>query len=343
MKHATICTWLDLSDEEWPPNHYRLLGLKAGEDDPRVIEENVQERMEWVRQYQLTHPELATEAMNRLAQAFVCLTDPHTKSQYDQQLYGAPLATPSQRSQESTALGVEREPQAWLSQAMQARQEAPSAIVEAAPIAIPAPDRDPPDLIEDEPEDEQDEELPPPSPPDPAVEAARTASAQKGLGTRRAFYYRLARTRALIRAWDALEPFLNEPERRLERPAEARKLIRLLTQARRELEHFPPLLGNAGQPGYLVVALARQQVVVPTFQTLLGSQRQALARDWRAGHKLLLAHKDFIRHELAAHRKRSWFGRRLRMVRAFLNDHPGGWLIVLGLLALAIALWRFFN
>ena len=59
-----------------------------------------------------------------------------------------------------------------------------------------------------------------------------------------------------------------------------------------------PLMGQAGQPGYLVVALARQQMIVPTLQTLLPSQREALARDWQAGHALLRSIRQFLRQEL---------------------------------------------
>jgi len=86
--------------------------------------------------------------------------------------------------------------------------------------------------------------------------------------------------------------------------------------------------------------LARQQIVVPTFQTLLPSQREALARDWSQAQKLLVAHKDFLRQELKALRRKTFIGRGLRATRAFLNEHPGGMLILLGLLALAVALWR---
>src|SRR4051812_45940295 len=83
MNHQLICSWLGLSSATWPPDHYRLLGLTPGAVDPGRVEQLVQERMERVRRYQLTHPELATEAMTRLAQALNCLTDPATKRAYD--------------------------------------------------------------------------------------------------------------------------------------------------------------------------------------------------------------------------------------------------------------------
>ena len=79
MDQQLVSTWLQLPLVDWPPDHYTLLGLKPGEGDVARIEQQVYQRMEMVRRYQLTHPELATEVMNRLAQALVCLTDPGAK------------------------------------------------------------------------------------------------------------------------------------------------------------------------------------------------------------------------------------------------------------------------
>src|SRR5207245_9432051 len=76
MDAELIRNWLQLPAGDWPPDHYTLLGLQAGETDTPRIAQQVYERMELARRYQLRHPEAATEAMNRLAQALVCLTDP---------------------------------------------------------------------------------------------------------------------------------------------------------------------------------------------------------------------------------------------------------------------------
>src|SRR5438132_6316458 len=86
MDQQLVSTWLQLPLVDWPPDHYTLLGLKPGEGDLARIEQQVYQRMEMVRRYQLTHPEEATEGMNRLAQALVCLTDPGAKKAYDAKL-----------------------------------------------------------------------------------------------------------------------------------------------------------------------------------------------------------------------------------------------------------------
>ena len=79
MSQELICAWLGLPTDVWPPDHYSLLGLKPGEDNSELIEESVHQRLDMVRRYQMTNPEPATEAMNRIAQAFVCLTEPVSK------------------------------------------------------------------------------------------------------------------------------------------------------------------------------------------------------------------------------------------------------------------------
>src|SRR5688572_12059457 len=88
MSHELICNWLGIPADAWPPDHYRLLGLSPGEGDVPLIEQRVHQRLDCVRRYQMMHPEQATEVMNRLAQAFVCLTDPAAKRAYDVALLG---------------------------------------------------------------------------------------------------------------------------------------------------------------------------------------------------------------------------------------------------------------
>src|SRR5262249_39855260 len=79
MDAKILCRWLGIAD--WPPDHHALLGLKPGEEDSARVEQRVHERMAKLRCYQLSHPEEATEGMNRLAQAFICLTEALSKSE----------------------------------------------------------------------------------------------------------------------------------------------------------------------------------------------------------------------------------------------------------------------
>jgi hypothetical protein len=311
---SIICAWLSIPLNEWPPDHYTLLGLPPGEKDDERIERQVQQRLELVRRYQLTNPEPATEAMNRLAQAFVCLSDPQARAAYNQALFGSmqpePSFSPSVETATAEQVAVDTAADPEFLSLVEEKTQTPA--VSTAPVA-----------------DEKQRE-----PEAPAAEPHR-----RGLGTRRAIYERIVRTRALMQMWESTGKYLGQSKKRLSRPSEARELIELMTALREGVKQLP-VMGEAGQPGYLVVSLARQQAIVPTFQTLLPSQREALARDWIAGQKALREHQKFLRQESRSLRRKSIFGQLVRAGRAFLNENPAGWLIALALLAIVIALVR---
>ncbi len=371
MNHELICSWLGLPPGEWPPDHYRLLGLEPGEDNAELIEQRVHQRLDSVRCYQMMHPEQATEAMNRLAQAFVCLMEPAAKKAYDASLAG--VAPPSEPPTAPTAPPPEQpDTLDWLyNQPPPSRPAEPLPIevdpIEYAPTLAPSappplptgvpvnpstplpPLRQPPPLpplppllTEPEPavpEAEAAVAEPPPEPADPVLEAAQSGPARRGIATKRALYRRITRMRRLFRVWNSLGKYLSSPKRRLNRSADGPELVRLLDEITTLLRGFPPLLGEAGQPGYLVLALA-QVDTVKVFQSFSPHQREALTRDWRAGVKLLLAHRDFLRQELRALRKRPFRQRLVRAAWSVLTDQPGAVLLLLALLAVNIALWR---
>ncbi len=104
------------------------------------------------------------------------------------------------------------------------------------------------------------------------------------------------------------------------------------------LRTFPRLLGAAGQPGYLVVTVARQDDSARSFQALDPGQREALSRDWAAGRKLIAAHRDFLRQEVRAMRQRTWRQRLVRAAWAAVTDQPATFFVVL-LLVLNVTVW----
>src|SRR3954451_19409420 len=79
MNPELLCRWLELPAQPWPPEHRALLGIGQDEPDLQDLERHVQERMAKLRCYQLSHPEEATEGMNRLAQAFITLMEAASK------------------------------------------------------------------------------------------------------------------------------------------------------------------------------------------------------------------------------------------------------------------------
>lgn len=331
MGQQLICSWLGLKADEWPPDHYRLLGLNPGESDVSLIELRVQQRLDTVRRYQMLYPEQATEAMNRLAQAFVCLTEPGQKKLYDTSVLGIAVAAapvpaavgPTSQAEADTVIET-RDPLSWL-----IKPVAPPQLPTPPPLPAP-PETSVPVIPPPLPEQ--------PEPVDTVVQSAACREARRGLGTKRALYHRVARTRKLLRAWDQIGQHLATPKRRPLRRAEVTDLLEGVEQVRQLLHGFPPLMGEAGQPGYLVLAI--DNIEPAQLQKISASQRESLSRDWKSGQKLLTAHRDFLRQEARSLRKRSFKDRAMRAVRAYLTDQPAAVLVLLGLLALNIALWR---
>jgi hypothetical protein len=146
-------------------------------------------------------------------------------------------------------------------------------------------------------------------------------------------------------AWRGAGKYLSRSERPISRPSEATELLAQMGRIRALLEPLDGLLGEAGQPGHLVAALARQQPLVPTVQELLRSQRASLARDWQNGLDRLTDHLGDLRREARARRRRGWLGRGIRAVYVTLRDEPGLILFALGVIALSLVptfqrLWR---
>src|SRR5262245_5577834 len=355
MSRELICQWLKVPDDPWPPDHYTLLGVPPAEKDPARIEQFVEQRMQTVRRYQLTNPEPATEALNLLARAFVCLSDPAARRAYDAGLFGSaePVAEPEPDEAEA--------PEELLDAPEAAPARAPAEAAVAAPPrqrpALPGLFKDTPappnrgvdlrtlPVLPVEPvllPSEPATPLPAPREKvDPAVESARGRSAQRGLGTQRALYQRLVRTRRLARAWEEAGKYLAWPKRRPGRE-DAPELAQLLGGLRAEMRGLSPLIGEAGKPGYLVAALVRHPEAVATFQALLTSQREALARDWWAGRPLLAEHREGGRRGARRVRKKGFAGRVARAVWWAVTDQPGRLLLLLALLAINVALWRTF-
>lgn len=367
MSHDKVCSWLQLPLGGWPPDHYTLLGLEPGEVDAARLESQVHDRLQRLRRHQLQDPEPVTEAMNLLARAYSCLIDPEAKRRYDASLLesraeGVPPAaapppetngaTPEEGAILPAATAGPVDPLAWLFGPW--NPQAPGAPEGAAPprvlddwSAAPPPPRlptSPRDTAIDRAgetvvSDVLDKEASPPQPVDHVVRGAHSASARRGLATKRALYHRIARTRELLEAWQRAGKYLNHPDRPLIRSSEAVELTRLLQRICRLLSRFPPLLGEAGQPGFYVVTLAGQPkpMIVPTFRMLLPLQRETLGRDWRDGLKLLTAHREFLRTELRALRRTRWWGRVIRAADVLLTDHPGLFLLLTLLAAIAAA------
>ncbi|WP_439620889.1 hypothetical protein [Gemmata sp.] len=276
MDVALLRSWLALPPGPWPPDHYALLGLDRGATDPAAIEAVVLAKMDHLRAHQLRHPDLATEGMNRLVQALVCLTDPAARAAYDEGL--APERPGAPEPLEVPFVPGLGPPEPG----------PPADFVPVRPAYVLVPDEPPAYVVvPDEPPAPEPEPLPLPS----------TAWRSR---TRRDLFARLAVLRRVLAAWRTLRPVLADPGEPLNRPAavlallEAAAALRPLLRAYRD--DFPE--GS----GAFVAVLVRQRFVLPTFRTLLPDQRRALSLDWSRGELFLRGEHDRFRELVRAGR-----------------------------------------
>src|SRR5687767_13025597 len=76
--------WLGIPPEEQPPNHYRLLGLRALESDPEVISNALDQRLAFLRTFQAgKRGALSQKLLNEVSAAGVVLLNPQKKEHYD--------------------------------------------------------------------------------------------------------------------------------------------------------------------------------------------------------------------------------------------------------------------
>src|SRR5262245_15642529 len=246
MDVELIRKWLSLPEGNWPPDHYTLLGLSPGEPNVARIEHEANERMCRARRYQLSHPGLATAVMNRLADAYACLTDPRAKQAYDAATFpGLVVAAPSvpqtatataaaasatvaalsrtaalAASDMDTLTGVPQTQLDW-------RESAPPPIrVLGSVMETPFPGTLAP-LEQPQPPPTPAPPQPPQSlsssgtikvgrPADPVFDAAHSSpEARRGLGTRRALYQRTVTTRKLLRLWERAGRYIGKAGRKL--------------------------------------------------------------------------------------------------------------------------------
>jgi hypothetical protein len=76
--------WLGITEKARPLNFYQLLRLKLFEDDPAKIRAHYQKMNAHVRKYTTgEHAEAASQLLDELAKAMLCLTDAQRKREYD--------------------------------------------------------------------------------------------------------------------------------------------------------------------------------------------------------------------------------------------------------------------
>jgi hypothetical protein len=351
MTQEKLRGWLKLPDGPWPPNYYALIGLDRGAGTPDEIEARILERLELLRRYQLPHPDEATEGMNLLARALDTLTNPESRREYDRSIG---LKAPAREEPppaadaalESLFPGVPLLPAAAEGSAPAAEEEEP-AIQDA--VILPEIEEEPD--VDDDPEFVDDVE--PPDLPEAILmpvlpAAARLESTAKEeerrpkrpMSPKREIYADLARVRKVLRIFERARPYLTDPDRTFSRRTDAVALMGCLAELRPLLPSVADIIASNHRPGSIVATLARQRLMYETFRSLLPSQREGLAKDFRHAHYRLAGYYDDLRDNIRRLNEKDWMRSTGRPLMKYMADHPEWLLLPVALMALAVALVR---
>lgn len=347
MNRDMLCSWLGVAPQSWPPDPYLLLGLPPGEADLGRIEQVVHERMCKLRCYQISHPEEATEGMNRLAQAFLCITEQVSRSTprtvpppaARTKAAAPPRTMPPPPSLDDTAVGRKTEvdwrqtpPPVRGPAAGDSRPTAPVAAVASTDATVelnpdgtpvmraPAADATLPQAPASTSSSSSSSSVE--MIPAVVLLARQSPEARRGLGTLKGLLGRISLTRRLLLAWKRVGRYLGSSSRQVSRAAEEDDLTHRMNVLFEILEDYPAFVGQPGQPGYRVAALARLEITAQMFKLLDEAQRKDLARDWKEGRKVLLEHRRFLLERFKQVKKRSRGSRLWQALRSVINEHP---------------------
>ena len=348
MDHTLLRSWLGLPPGSWPPDHYTLLGLTPGRVDLATIEATVLARMELLRPHQLLHPDLVTEAMNRLAQALICLTDPVARAAHDAELGigpGGPVYVGAENQhfdfqlllQESNQQLATAKPQVaapYIHAEIVSQNQLPK-----NSVASGFPQRLGPAFELVEPTDATVI-----STAEKVIEAKLLALSPHAEGAinRRSIYRRLVVMRRLLSVWRKLQPVLADPSDQFDRPTQVLLLLDAVAAVQELLRAHPDLIGNSRQPGSLVTLLLRQQHFLSTLRMLLPDQRRALAIDWRSAEQYLARESRRLRKLVRMLRPRRRYVSCRREALSWFIPSPALLVFVVAMFVIAVALWRGF-
>jgi hypothetical protein len=302
MKPELLCTWLGLEKTTWPPEPRTLLGLARDEHDLAVVEKRVHDCMNKLRTYQLSYPEEATEGMNRLAEAFITLTEACSKERNGAAVEAGakPSAPPDWRAEPPP---VRKEPAE--TPELMADEPTNDVVLVAKPFAAPSK----PILRIIDPILTRDL-------------AEESAEATSHLATLDAVIERVEQTRRVLHAWDQLGRWLKKGLGKKTSVKESELFAARLDKVRQAMESYPPFLGQPGKPGYRVMVQARLKVPLAMVRGMTDDQREELLFDWEAGRQVLLTHRKYIHRLFKSMRHRTALGLFWHAARALVNDHP---------------------
>lgn len=376
MGETLLRKWLNLPSGPWPPDYFTLLELSHDETSPEEIEERVFVRMERLRKYQITHPEVVSEGMNLLAKAMDTLTDPANRKSYlltlgikspsphrpdDPTPNLLPLDEPvspekrgnfNENSFPSALPSDTDDPEALLLEPiyLEEIEEEVEAEEEEISQAIILPEWEPlvispPPLPKRFPPFGSTEISPPPLPKrslavgsDEYSPPPDESPTQTPKDSRRHLYRERARLRRCLEAWESAYPFLAEPTRSFQRASEQIRQHQALEAVQKCLPDVIELLPDTQQS--LLVSLINRPDGVNVVQTLLPSQRESLAKSFRRIHYDLTEYALNLRRQVQRRHKRDFVRTYIGPFSDIIKRYPEILMFPLALLSLIIAMWR---
>ena len=351
MSVEKLRAWLQLPSGPWPPDHYSLIGLSPGEGTPADIESRVLDRLERLRRYQLAHPDEATEGMNLLARALDTLTDPESRREYDAKL-GVKKSLPALPEDLAGDFppNIPPLPPRGLAMPVGPHSKQGEPIVSPVfPDLILLPNVEDELEIDDDPEfitdgDSEEIELPeailvPVLPAIAKLEGSAQGSKRR-VSRRREIYVELARIRKVLRVLERARPYLVDAERTFSRRTDSLALMGCLAELRPLLPTVADLIGTPNRPGFIVAALVRQRLAFDTLQSFLPSQRESLAKDFRAAHFRVASFYDELRGRVRRRTEKGWDRRVLGPMLRHLAKYPEWFLLPISLGILIVAAIR---
>ena len=144
----------------------------------------------------------------------------------------------------------------------------------------------------------------------------------------------------MLRIWERAWPYLTDTDRTFSRRTDALALMGCLAELRPLLPTVADLIGGQNRPGGIVAALTRQRLMFETLRSLLPTQREALAKDFRSAHYRLAGYYDELRSKARKKNEKGWARKKLRPAIKYLIDRPEWVLLPFALFALLLALVR---
>ena len=146
--------------------------------------------------------------------------------------------------------------------------------------------------------------------------------------------------RRILRVFERAHPYFTNHERGFSRHEDTVGLISCLAEMKPLLPTVSDLIGGVGDPGNLLATVTRQRLMIDTFENFLPSQRERLAKDFRAAHFLLADYYRELREEIdRRNAKTPWREFGVPVMR-FYAKYPELGLIPVGLSALLVAILR---